>query len=70
LSSFSRASAVARLLSLIHCRLSTNTRVVAIQRHDFRVPALNLRLLFHALIPQANPTTFIAFFSIPSLPPL
>jgi hypothetical protein len=35
--------------------------------HDFRVPAPNLRLLFHALILQANPTTFIAFFSIPAL---
>jgi hypothetical protein len=46
-----RASPVARLLGVLHCRLSTHTRVVAIQRHDFLVPALNLHLLFHVSIP-------------------
>jgi hypothetical protein len=46
-----RGSPVARLLGALDCVLSTHTRVVAIQRHDFRVPALNLRLLFHTSIP-------------------
>jgi len=32
-------------------RALARTRVVAIQRHDFRVPATNLRLLSHTSIP-------------------
>jgi hypothetical protein len=42
-----RGSPVARLLGVLYCRVSTRTRVVAIQRHDFLAPALNLHLLFH-----------------------
>jgi hypothetical protein len=42
-----RASTVSRLLRGALLPVSTHTRVVAIQRHDFRVPALNLRSLFH-----------------------